>query len=83
MKQLKLTVIQRRAYKVTTVRKHSHRVADNLVDQDFNPKAANQVWAGDITYLRTHEGWLYLAIVMDLHSRRIIGWAMDKTLSTD
>lgn len=83
MKRLKLIVIQRRAYKVTTVRKHSHRVADNLVDQHFNPKAANQVWAGDITYLRTHEGWLYLAIVMDLHSRRIIGWAMDKTLSTD
>ena len=56
MKRLKLTVIQRRAYKVTTVRKHSHRVADNLVDQHFNPEAANQVWAGDITYLRTHEG---------------------------
>lgn len=83
MKWLKLSVIQRRAYKVTTVRKHSHRVAANLVDQHFNPKVANQVWAGDITYLRTHEGWLYLAIVMDLHSRRIIGWAMDKTLCTD
>ena len=64
MKRLKLTVMQRRTYKVTSVRKHSHRVADNLVNQDFNPKATNQVWAGDITYLRTHEGWLYLAIVM-------------------
>jgi putative transposase len=73
MKQLKLIVTQRRTYKVTTVRKHSHRVADNLVDQHFNPEAANQVWAGDITYLRTHEGGLYLAIVMDLHSRRIVG----------
>ncbi len=83
MKRLKLHVIQRCAYKVTTVRKHSHRVADNLVNQDFNPKAANQVWAGDITYLRTHEGWLYLAIVMDLYSRRIIGWAMDKYISAD
>jgi hypothetical protein len=68
MKRLKLRVTQRRAYKITTVRKHTHGVADNLVNQDFNPKASNQVWAGDITYLRTHEGWLYLAIVMDLHS---------------
>jgi len=83
MKQLNLVVTQRRAYKVTTVRKHSHRVADNLVDQQFNPEAANQVWAGDITYLRTHEGWLYLAIVMDLHARRIVGWAMDKRMSVD
>lgn len=83
MKRLKLQVIQRRAYKVTTVRKHSHRVADNLVNQDFNPKAANQVWAGEITYLRTYEGWLYLAVVMDLYSRRIIGWAMDKYISAD
>ena len=83
MKWLKLTVIQRRAYKVTTVRKHAHRMADNLVNQHFNPMTANQVWAGDITYLRTHEGWLYLAIVMDLYSRRIIGWAMDKTMSTN
>jgi len=51
--------------------------------KDFNPKAANQVWSGDITYLRTHEGWLYLAMVMDLYSRRIIGWAMDKYISAD
>jgi len=83
MKRLKLMVTQRRAYKITTVRKHNHGVADNLVNQDFNPKASNQVWAGDITYLRTHEGWLYLAIVMDLHSRRIIGWAMDKVMTVD
>jgi len=83
MKRLKLMVTQRRAYKITTVRKHTHSVADNLVNQDFNPKAANQVWAGDITYLRTHEGWLYLAIVMDLHSRRIIGWAMDKVMTVE
>jgi putative transposase len=66
MKQLKLTASQRCAYKVTTVRKHGHRVADNLVNQDLNPKTANQVWAGGITYLCTHEGWLYLVMVMDL-----------------
>ena len=61
-----------------TVRRHSHRVADNLVDQDFNPKVANQVWAGDITYLRIHEGWLYLAketrhSSLDEWQRRVLG----------
>ena len=73
MKRLGLTVIQRQAYRVTTQRKHSDTVADNLINQDFNPEKPNQVWAGDVTYLRTHEGWMYLAIVMDLYSRRIIG----------
>ena len=83
MKRLKLKVIQRQAYKVTTQRKHSHQVADNLINQDFNPDNSNQVWAGDVTYLRTHEGWMYLAIVMDLYSRKIIGWAMSKRMTVD
>ena len=72
MRKLDLRVTQRLAYKVTTKRKHSDRVADNLLNQNFNPVGANQVWAGDITYLRTGEGWMYLAIVMDLYSRRIL-----------
>ena len=81
MEKLGLKVIQRQAYKVTTMRKHSHQVADNLINQAFNPEKANQVWAGDVTYLRTHEGWMYLAIVMDLYSRRIVGWSMDRWIS--
>lgn len=83
MKRLKLKVVQRQAYKVTTQRKHSHPVADNLINQDFNPENPNQVWAGDVTYLRTHEGWMYLAIVMDLYSRKIIGWAMSKRMTVE
>jgi putative transposase len=51
------------------------RVAPNLLERNFTPGAINKTWAGDITYLRTRQGWSYLAIVMDLHSRRIIGWA--------
>ncbi len=81
MVKLGLVVKQRVAYKVTTMRKHSHLVADNLLNRQFNPKRTNQIWAGDITYLRTHQGWMYLAIVMDLHSRRIIGWAMSKRMT--
>ena len=68
---------------MTTLRKHSHLVADNLLNRQFNPKRANQIWAGNITYLRTHLGWMYLAIVMDLHSRRIIGWALNKRMTVD
>lgn len=82
MKKLDLKVTQRIAYKVTTKRKHSDAVADNLLNQQFNPVGKNQIWAGDITYLKTGEGWMYLAIVMDLYSRRIVGWAINKRMTT-
>lgn len=83
MAELGLVVTQRVAYKVTTKRKHSDAVADNLLNQHFNPVGPNQVWAGDITYLKTGEGWMYLAVVMDLFSRRIVGWHIDKRMTTD
>ncbi|MBT4450580.1 MAG: IS3 family transposase [Gammaproteobacteria bacterium] len=83
MKKLNLKVIQRVAYKVTTKRDHGDKVADNLLNQNFTPVAPNQVWAGDITYLKTGEGWMYLAIVMDLYSRRIVGWFISKRMTTD
>jgi len=82
MHRLNLKVTQRQAYKITTKRKHSDSVADNLLNQNFNPSAANQVWAGDVTYLKTGEGWMYLAVVMDLYSRRIVGWHIDKRMTT-
>jgi putative transposase len=82
MRVLGLEVKQRVAYKVTTKRKHSDAVADNLLNQNFNPVGKDQIWAGDITYLKTAEGWMYLAVVMDLYSRRIIGWAIDKRMTT-
>jgi len=83
MKTLGLTVTQRLAYKVTTKRKHTDKVAPNLLNQNFNPVGKDEVWAGDVTYLRTAEGWMYLAIVMDLYSRRIVGWHIDKRMTTD
>ena len=82
MAKLNLIVKQRVAYKVTTRRNGNDAVADNLLNQNFNPVATNQVWAGDITYPKTGEGWMYLAIVMDLYSRRIVGWAISKRMTT-
>jgi putative transposase len=83
MRKLGLVVTQRVAYKITTKRKHSDAVADNLINMNFNPVGPNQVWAGDVSYLKTGEGWLYLAIVMDLYSRRIVGWHLSKRMTTD
>jgi putative transposase len=83
MRKLKLKVEQRLAFKVTTKRKHSDKVADNLLNQNFNPLAPNEVWAGDITYLKIAQGWVYLTIVMDLYSCRIVGWHIEKHITTD
>lgn len=83
MRRLNLRVQQRVAYKVTTKRKHSDAVADDLLNRNFNPVDKDEVWSGDITYLRTNEGWMYLAIVMDLYSRRIVGWHIDRRLTKD
>ena len=60
----------------TTDSKHSHPVAPNLLAREFTAEAPNQKWAGDITYIPTDEGWLYLAVVIDLFSRKVIGWSM-------
>src|SRR5215218_1575989 len=60
----------------TTIRVQGVRTAPDLVERDFDPTEPNRLWAADITYIRTWEGWLYLASVMDLYSRRIVGWAL-------
>ena len=60
----------------TTIRVQGVRTAPDLVERDFNPTTINRLWAADITYIRTWEGWLYLASVMDCYSRRIVGWAI-------
>jgi putative transposase len=57
------------------------KFAENILDREFNPDKPNQVWVSDITYVRTREGFLYVAIVLDLFSRRIVGWSMDKNIT--
>jgi len=71
----------KRRFKATTDSRHRLPVAANLVSRDFRPAAPNRLWAGDITYIWTAEGWLYLAVVLDLFSRAVVGWAMTETLS--
>jgi putative transposase len=67
----------------TTCPDPTRPVAPNRLAQDFTADAPNQKWVGDITYIATSQGWLYLAAVLDLHSRRIVGWALDLTMTTD
>jgi putative transposase len=66
----------RRKFRCTTDSNHGRPVAGNVLDRQFEPEAPNRAWAADITYIATGEGWLYLAAVEDLHSRRIVGWSM-------
>jgi len=81
MRLARLRGCPQRRFKVTTQSDPSHPVAKNLLQQNFTAKAPNRQWASDITYIDTQQGWLYLAIVMDLYSRRIVGWSMDRWMS--
>ena len=81
MRTLGLKAIQAKKFKVTTDSTHSKPVALDLLEQDFSAAAPNQKWTSDITYVWTNEGWLYLAVVMDLYSRAIVGWAMNRRMT--
>lgn len=70
-------------FKVTTDSKHNLPIAPNLLERNFTPTAPNQVWTSDITYLWTDEGWLYLAITMDLFNREIVGWSLKPRMTAD
>lgn len=83
MRDLGLKAKAPRRYKVTTDSRHSFAIAPNVLDRNFDVPAPDTVWTADISYVWTLEGWLYLAVVMDLFSRRIVGWAMDKRMKTD
>ena len=70
-------------YRRTTIRVPGVRVADDLVDRDFTPFGPNELWCADIKYVRSWQGWLYLAAVMDCYSRRIVGWSMRPDLEAE
>ena len=81
MKAAGLRSVHRRKYRPqTTDSKHGLAIADNVIRQDFTAQAPNQKWGCDISYIPTGEGWLYLAIVLDFYSRKIVGYALGDSL---
>lgn len=80
MRQNGIHAVRTRKYKATTDSNHGFAVAPNLLDRDFSATAPNRKWAGDISHIWTREGWLYLAVMLDLHSRRVIGWAVSNRM---
>lgn len=83
MRQNGISVVRTRKYKVTTDSNHKFNIASNLLNRDFSAEKPNQKWVVDISYIWTREGWLYLAVVLDLHSRRVIGWAVSNRMKRD
>ncbi|MCD1127321.1 MULTISPECIES: IS3 family transposase [Limnobaculum] len=82
MKLAGLKATNQPRYKMTTNSRHDYPIAPNLLARDFNPFSINIAWVSDITYIKTLEGWLYLATVLDLYSRKIIGWSLSARLKT-
>jgi putative transposase len=73
----------KKKFKATTNSKHNLPVTENILNQDFVADKPNTVWASDITYIATLEGWLYLVVILDLYSRQVVGWAMSDRLTAD
>ena len=83
MRKNHLVVKRKRPFVITTESQHNNPVAENLLNRQFNPAEPNQVWSTDISYLKSKSGWLYLAVVLDLHSRQVIGWSVSHRITTD
>ena len=83
MKAMGLRSIYRRKYRTTTDSKHSHPVADNLLQRNFTTDGPDKVWVSDITYIATARGWLYLTVFIDLFSRTVVGWSLSSSLSAE
>ena len=83
MRENGIRVERSKKYKVTTDSNHTFNIAPNLLSGDFHATAQNQKWAGDISYVWTREGWLYLAVIIDLYSRRVVGWAVSNRMNRD
>ena len=82
MREAGIAAKTKRRFRHTTDSNHSHPVAENLLDRQFDPRSKNESWVTDITYVSTREGWLYLAAVEDLFSRMVVGWSMAATMTS-
>jgi len=83
MRENGICVRTKRRFRRTTDSNHDYPIADNIVNRNFDVKAPDRLWAGDITYLWTSQGWLYLAVILDLFSRRVVGWALADHMRTE
>jgi transposase InsO family protein len=83
MKEAEIHAMAKKKYKATTDSKHSLPVAANSLNRNFVADKLNQFWVADITYIYTQEGWLYLSTIMDLYSRKIVGWSMKNRITPD
>ena len=83
MRETGIFVERTRKCKATTDSDDTFNIAPNLLEHDFTADQPNQKWAGDISYTWTREGWLYLAVILDLYSRRVIGWAVSDRMKRD
>lgn len=83
MRQNGISVVRTRKHKVTTDSNHKFNIVPNLLNRDFTAAKPNQKWVVDISYVWTQEGWLYLAVALDLYSRRVIGWAVSNRMKRD
>src|SRR5690606_10959762 len=81
MMQMNLKALAKNKFKNTTDSKHNLPIFNNILQRDLTTTAINQKWTSDITYIHCKEGWLYLAVVIDVHSRAIIGWSMDQNMT--
>lgn len=83
MRSLGLYAKKKKKYKATTDSKHCLPISPNLLDRNFVAEDINQKWVGDISYIWTDEGWLYMAVVIDLYSRAVVGWSIDSNMTRD
>ena len=83
MQKMNLKAIAKKKFKVTTDSEHNKPIYENILNRNFITTAINQKWCQDISYVRTDEGWIYLAVVIDLHSRSVIGWSMESRMTKD
>ena len=83
MREHEIRARHKRRWKATTDSKHGLPVAPNVVERNFSPEAPNRLWSADLTYLWTDEGWLYLAVVIDLFNREVVGWAIKERMTAD
>jgi len=83
MKKAGIYAVSKKKYRATTDSKHAHPLAVNLLNRNFRVNRPNQFWVADITYIYTQEGFLYLSTIMDLYSRKIVGWSMKNRITKD